>query len=53
MNEFLTDFREKRKEYENNLDLVNTIIDKANKAAKKEAEEVMVSVKNSMKINYF
>lgn len=53
MNEFLKEFKEKRKYYEENKELVDKIIIDGTLKAKQKAEETMKKVKKSMKIDYF
>lgn len=53
MEEFLTPIREKRKYYAENPDEVDKILLEGTKKAKKQAEETMKKVKESIKINYF
>ena len=53
MNEFLKDFREKRKYYEENPKLVDEIINTGNNKAKEKAKNTMNKVKQSMQIDYF
>lgn len=53
MNEFLREFREKRKYYEENPGLVDEIVKEGTRKAKEKAEETIKKVKESMKIDYF
>lgn len=53
MEEFLTPIREKRKYYEENKELVDKVLINGTNKAKKQAEETMRKVKESIKINYF
>ena len=53
MNEFLKPIKEKRKYYEDNPKIVDEILVKGSKEAKKKAEEVIKKVKSNMKITYF
>lgn len=53
MNEYLKDFKTRRKYYEENPDLVDEIIKEGTIKAKKNAEETLKKVKESMQINYF
>ena len=53
MLEFLKPIAEKRKYYENNLQIVENILKEGNNKAKKVAQETIKEVKTSMKINYF
>ena len=53
MNEFLSSFREKRKYYENNSEIVEKIVKDGTNRAKQRAEETMKKVKENMQINYF
>ena len=53
MNDFLKPIREKRKYYEANPELVETILKEGTARAQKKAKEVMLKVKESMQINYF
>lgn len=52
MNEFLSDFRAKRKQYEENPELVQKILDEGTKRAQEKAKEQMAKVKHAMKIDY-
>lgn len=53
MNEFLEPIREKRKEYEQNPELVKQILKDGTAKAKAEAEKTLQEVKKAMKIDYF
>lgn len=53
MNEFLRPIREKRKYYEDNIEIVDNILKEGTKKAKKEAEDTLKKVHKAMKINYF
>ena len=53
MNEFLTPIREKRKQYEQNPELVKQILKEGTEKVRKEAQKTMQEVKKAMKINYF
>jgi len=53
MMEFLKPIQDRRKEYENNPELVDDILKNGSLKAKKYAEEKMKKVKESIKINYF
>lgn len=50
--EFLP-IRQRRKEYEKNIDFVYDTLKKGSEAAKEVAKETLYEVKNAMKINYF
>lgn len=52
MNEFLKPIHERRKEYENNPELVNKILENGTKKAKEKAENQMKKIKEAMKIDY-
>ena len=52
MNEFLSDFRAKRKQYEENPELVQKILDEGTKRAQEKAKEQMAKVRKAMKIDY-
>ncbi len=52
MNEFLTPIREKRKYYENNVELVNNILSNGTANAKVKAKNQLEKVKKAMYINY-
>ena len=49
----LTPIREKRKYYEERMDLVNKILKDGTINARKDAHETLRKVKNSININYF
>lgn len=51
--ELLTPIREKRKYYEENIDVVKKILEEGCKRAKKEASETLKEVKEAIGINYF
>ena len=53
MEEFLTPIREKRKYYIENPNIVDKVLMDGTNKAKKQAEETMRKVKESIKINYF
>ena len=53
LEELLTPIREKRKYYEDNMDLVKQILEEGCKRAKKEASETLKEVKEAIGINYF
>ncbi|MBO5095495.1 MAG: tryptophan--tRNA ligase [Bacilli bacterium] len=53
MEEFLTPIREKRKYYIENPNIVDKVLMDGTNKAKKQAEETMEKVKESIKINYF
>ena len=53
LTEFLTPIREKRKYYEENIEIVHDILKKGSNKAKLKAENVIKRVKENMKINYF
>ena len=53
MEEFLNPIREKRKYYKENPEIVDNVLKEGTNKAKKQAEETMNKVKNSIKINYF
>ena len=50
--EYFTPVREKRNEYENNLDLVRDIIEEGEKKAKEVTSLTMQEVRDAMKMNY-
>ncbi len=52
MNEFLAPIKERRKQYENNPELVKEILEKGTKEAKEKAVEQMKKVKHAIKIDY-
>lgn len=52
MNNFLRPIQERRKMYEENPELVQSILDKGTEKARERAKEVMSEVKHSMKIDY-
>ena len=52
MNEFLKPIKERRKQYEDNPELVDKVLSDGNKKAKKKAEETIKKVKKAMKIDY-
>lgn len=53
MNEFLKPIQDKRKYYEDNMDLVDEILINGTKKAKETANKKMNQVRKNMKINYF
>ena len=53
LTEFLTPIREKRKYYEEKIEIVHDILKKGSNKAKLKAENVIKRVKENMKINYF
>ena len=53
MNKFLKPIQEKRKEYENNKELVSKILEESTNKARKIASQKMNEIKEKMKINYF
>ena len=53
MLKFLNPIHEKIKYYENNPELVDTILKEGTKKAKLEAEQTIKNVKNAININYF
>ena len=53
LNEYLKPIKEKRKEYENNPELVDKILIDGTNEARNKAKEVMKEVKKSMQIDYF
>jgi tryptophanyl-tRNA synthetase len=53
MNGILTPIREKRKEYEENMDLVKEIVLNGTNEVKKIAEETMREIRGAMSIGYF
>lgn len=53
LEEILTPIREKRKYYEENIDLVKEILKKGTLEAKKEASKTLDKVKKAIGINYF
>ena len=52
MNNFLRPIQERRKMYDENPELVQSILDKGTEKARERAKEVMCEVKHSMKIDY-
>ena len=52
MNSFLKDFKERRKYYEENPEVVNKIIEEGTNKAKAKAKEQLAKVKKAMKIDY-
>mgnify|MGYP002856078717 CR=1 FL=1 len=52
MNEFLSDFREKRKYYDENPEEVQKILDEGTNIAREKAKEQMSKVRKAMKIDY-
>ena len=52
MNEFLKPIKERRKQYEDNPDLVKEILENGTKVAKDKAKEQMKKVRKAMKIDY-
>ena len=53
LEEILTPIKEKRKYYENNMDVVKDILKKGTIQARKEAQKTLEEVKRSIGINYF
>ena len=53
LDEFLKPIKEKRKEYENNPELVEKILKEGTNSAREKAKEVAKEVKKAMQINYF
>jgi tryptophanyl-tRNA synthetase len=53
MNSILTPIREKRKEYEENMDLVKEIVISGTNEVRKIAEENMKAIREAMRIGYF
>ncbi len=53
LEDFLQPFREKRKYYEDNIELVYNILEGGCKKANEKANNTLSKVKNAMKINYF
>ena len=53
LNEYLKEFKTRRKYYEDNPELVEEIIKEGTEKALTKAEETIKKVKESMKINYF
>lgn len=53
LNEYLKPIKEKRKEYQNNPELVDKILIDGTNEARNKAKEVMKEVKKSMQIDYF
>ena len=53
LNEFLQDFRDKRKYYDQNPEIVDNILKSGIQKARKMAQDTMLDVKKSMKIDYF
>ena len=51
--EYLRPIREKRKYYEDNIELVNKILKEGTEKARKTAKETMKKVKSAMKLDYF
>ena len=52
MQEFLKDFRERRKVYDENPELVEKILEEGTNVAKERARDTMKDVKHAMKIDY-
>ena len=52
LNEFLKPIKERRKQYEENPELVKQILDEGTEVARKRAKENMKKVKEAMKIDY-
>ena len=52
MNNFLKPIQERRKQYDENPELVKEILEKGTKEAKEKAEETMKKIKEAMMINY-
>jgi len=52
MQEFLKDFRERRKVYDENPELVEKILEEGTNVAKERAKDTMKDVKHAMKIDY-
>ena len=52
LNEFLKPIKERRKEYEENPEIVKQILDQGTEIARKRAKENMKKVKKAMKIDY-
>lgn len=52
MNSFLKDFKERRKYYEENPEIVNKILEEGTNKAKEKAKEQLEKVKKAMKIDY-
>ena len=52
MNEFLSEIKARRKQYEDNPELVTKILEEGTKAAKAKAEVTIKNVKHAMKIDY-
>ena len=52
MNSFLKDFKERRKYYEENPEVVNKILEEGTNKAKAKAKEQLEKVKKAMKIDY-
>ena len=53
INEFLNEYREKRKYYESHKDEVLEILKEGTEAAQKRASETLYNVKKNMKLDYF
>jgi tryptophanyl-tRNA synthetase len=53
LEEILTPIREKRKYYEENIEIVYDILKEGTNNAKKEASKTLNEVKQALKINYF
>ena len=51
--EYLRPIREKRKYYEENIELVDEILKEGTERARKTAKETMRKVKSAMKLDYF
>ena len=52
MNEFLAQYKERRKKYEDNPELVDQILQEGTAKAREKAKEQMLKVKKAMKIDY-
>lgn len=52
MNNFLRPIKERRKQYEDNPELVKEILEKGTAAAREKAKETMENIKEAMKIDY-
>lgn len=53
INEFLSEYREKRKYYESHKEEVLEILKEGTEAAQKRASETLYNVKKNMKLDYF
>ena len=53
LEEILTPIRERRKQYENNIDEVHAMLKTGTEKARSKAAEVLARVKHAMQIDYF